>query len=93
MILCHDTNNLQFILEFNQIKDVPGDSFYIRVNFERNAESNEAELSFAKEDVLYVDNTMFRGVSGQWRAWKLDEYGCRVQCGIIPSQMKYVEHF
>lgn len=60
------------------------------MNFERNAESNEAELSFTKEDVLYVDNTMFRGVSGQWRAWKLDEYGCRVQCGIIPSQMKYV---
>jgi hypothetical protein len=33
---------------------------------------------------------MFRGVSGQWRAWKLDEYGYRVECGIIPSQMKYV---
>ena len=91
MMLCPITDHIYLLLEFNQIKDVPGDSFYIRVNFERNAESNEAELSFSKEDVLYVDNTMFRGVSGQWRAWKLDEYGCRVQCGIIPSQMKYVE--
>lgn len=77
-----------FSAEFNQIKDKPGDSFYVRVGFDRNAESNESELSYHKDDVLYVDNTMFRGVSGQWRAWKLDEYGYRVQCGIIPSQMK-----
>lgn len=77
-----------FFEEFNQIKSKPGDSFYIRVGFERNAENTEAELSFNKDDVLYVDNTMFRGVSGQWTAWKLDEYGCRLRCGIIPSQMK-----
>lgn len=48
----------------------------------------ESELTFGKDDVLYVDITMFRGVSGHWRAWKLDEYGHRLQCGIIPSQMK-----
>lgn len=76
------------ILEFNQIKDKPGDSFYIRVGFDRSLDLNESELSFGKDDVLYVDNTMFRGVSGHWRAWKLDEYGHRLQCGIIPSQMK-----
>ena len=47
------------------------------------------EFTFAgKDDVLYVDITMFQGVSGHWRAWKLDEYGHRLQCGIIPSQMK-----
>lgn len=78
----------RFFLEFNQIKDKPGDSFYVRVGFDRQAESNESELSFNKDDVLYVDITMFGGVSGQWRAWKLDELGYRTQCGIIPSQMK-----
>lgn len=77
-----------FFAEFNQIKDKPGDSFYVRVGFDRQAESNESELSFSKDDVLYVDITMFGGVSGQWRAWKLDELGYRTQCGIIPSQMK-----
>ncbi|CAO1331945.1 unnamed protein product [Diamesa serratosioi] len=79
------------IQKFNQIKDKPGDSFYIRVGFDRSLDLNESELSFGKDDVLYVDNTMFRGVSGHWRAWKLDEYGHRLQCGIIPSQMKVEE--
>lgn len=54
--------------EFNQIKDKPGDSFYIRVGFDRNSELSESELSFSKDDVLYVDNTMFRGVSGKFSA-------------------------
>lgn len=58
------------------------------MGFDRNSELNESELQFAKDDVLYVDNTMFRGVSGLWRAWKLDEYGHRLVCGIIPSQIK-----
>lgn len=87
-ILKHWKLNLRFFAEFNQIKDKPGDSFYVRVGFDRQAESNESELSFSKDDVLYVDITMFGGVSGQWRAWKLDELGYRTQCGIIPSQMK-----
>lgn len=76
------------IQKFNQIKDKPGDSFYIKVGFDRNIESNDSELAFTKDEVLYVDNTMFQGVAGQWRAWKLDEYGYRLHCGIIPSQMK-----
>lgn len=87
-IIVRLTEFISFVLEFNQIKDKQGDSFYIRVGFDRRAESNESELSFSKDDVLYVDSTMFGGVSGQWRAWNLDEYGCRMQCGIIPSQMK-----
>lgn len=73
--------------ECNQIKDKPGDSLYIRVGFDRNTDLRESELAFNKDDVLYVDNTMFRG-SGFWRAWKLDEYGHRVACGVIPSQMR-----
>lgn len=53
---------------------------------------NEGELRFVKDDVLYVDTTIFRGKFGQWRAWKLDEYGHRLKCGIIPSQLKYVDY-
>jgi hypothetical protein len=73
---------------YNEVKDKPGDSFYIRAMFDRMGEQSERELSFRKEDVLYVDNTMFNGVPGHWRAWLVDEDGQRQQCGIIPSKYK-----
>ncbi|KAH8333891.1 hypothetical protein KR059_004409 [Drosophila kikkawai] len=74
-----------------QIKDEPGDSFYIRVGFDRIGELNEDDLRFVKDEVLYVDNTVFNGTFGLWRAWKLDAMGHRKECGIIPSQMKVEE--
>ncbi|XP_055640988.1 disks large homolog 5 [Toxorhynchites rutilus septentrionalis] len=79
------------ILRFNQIKDKPGDALYIRVGFDRNCDLGDSELSFNKDEVLYVDNTMFGGVPGRWRAWKLDEYGHKLQCGIIPNKLKVEE--
>lgn len=79
------------IQKFNQIKDKPGDALYIRVGFDRNCDLGESELPFNKDEVLYVDNTMFGGVPGRWRAWKLDEYGHKLQCGIIPNKLKVEE--
>lgn len=74
---------------YNDIKDKPGDSFYIRALFERSEEMGDAlQLRFRKDDVLYVDNTMFNGVPGHWRAWLVDQDGNRQQCGIIPSKYK-----
>lgn len=71
------------------MKDKPGDSFYIRALFDRIGEVGDAlQLRFRKDDVLYVDNTMFNGVPGNWRAWLVDEDGYRQQCGIIPSKYK-----
>uniref|UniRef100_A0A182SNZ8 PDZ domain-containing protein n=1 Tax=Anopheles maculatus TaxID=74869 RepID=A0A182SNZ8_9DIPT len=78
------------IQKFNQIKDKPGDALYIRVGFDRNCDQGDSELSFTKDEVLFVDNTMFGGIPGKWRAWKLDEYGHKRQCGIIPNKLKYV---
>uniref|UniRef100_A0A2M4A5W9 Putative membrane-associated guanylate kinase maguk n=2 Tax=Anopheles triannulatus TaxID=58253 RepID=A0A2M4A5W9_9DIPT len=79
------------IQKFNQIKDKPGDALYIRVGFDRNCDQGESELPFAKDEVLFVDNTMFGGIPGKWRAWKLDEYGHKRQCGIIPNKLKVEE--
>uniref|UniRef100_A0A182NEA2 Uncharacterized protein n=1 Tax=Anopheles dirus TaxID=7168 RepID=A0A182NEA2_9DIPT len=79
------------IKKFNQIKDKPGDALYIRVGFDRNCDQGDSELSFAKDEVLFVDNTMFGGIPGKWRAWKLDEYGHKRQCGIIPNKLKVEE--
>ncbi|TMW49349.1 hypothetical protein DOY81_005567 [Sarcophaga bullata] len=77
--------------KLKQIKDKSGDSFYIRVGFDRTGDLNEGDLRFVKDEVLYVDNTVFNGTFGLWRAWKLDAKGYRKECGIIPSQMKVEE--
>ncbi|KAL9708562.1 hypothetical protein quinque_012080 [Culex quinquefasciatus] len=52
---------------------------------------NSIKSKINQEEVLYVDNTMFGGVPGRWRAWKLDEYGHKLQCGIIPNKLKVEE--
>ncbi|XP_044798281.1 disks large homolog 5 isoform X6 [Bubalus bubalis] len=73
--------------EFSKIKGLPGDSFYIRALYERLAEV-EPELSFKKDDILYVDDTLPQGSFGSWMAWQLDENAQKIQRGQIPS--KYV---
>lgn len=83
------------IVGYNEIKDKPGDSLYVRCGFDRGLSDTGSggidgglHLRFNKDDVLYVDNTMFNGVPGNWRAWRLDSEGRRHQCGIIPSKYK-----
>ncbi|KAI2799753.1 Disks large 5 [Blomia tropicalis] len=72
---------------YNQIQQRSmGDSFYIRTEFSR--QSINKSLEFKKGDILYVDNTLYDGKPGFWRAWKVDERtGQRTMaCGIIPSK-------
>lgn len=81
------------ITGYHEIKDKPGDSFFIRAQFDRIIESNDgasntSQLGFRKDDVLYVDNTMYNGVPGNWRAWVVDNYGNKKKVGIIPSKHK-----
>ncbi|XP_036293996.1 disks large homolog 5 isoform X2 [Pipistrellus kuhlii] len=73
--------------EFSKVKGLPGDSFYIRALYDRLAEV-EHELSFKKDDILYVDDTLPQGTFGSWMAWQLDENAQKIQRGQIPS--KYV---
>ncbi|XP_049983254.1 disks large homolog 5 isoform X2 [Alexandromys fortis] len=73
--------------EFSRVKGLPGDSFYIRALYDRLAEV-EPELSFKKDDILYVDDTLPQGMFGSWMAWQLDENAQKIQRGQIPS--KYV---
>lgn len=81
------------IIEYNEIKDKPGDSFYIKAHFDRIFEScgeasNASQLQFRKGDILYVDNTMYNNVPGVWRAWLVDHNGFKQQVGLIPSKYK-----
>ncbi|XP_034518648.1 disks large homolog 5 isoform X3 [Ailuropoda melanoleuca] len=73
--------------EFSKVKGLPGDSFYVRALYDRLAEA-EHELSFKKDDILYVDDTLPQGTFGSWMAWQLDENAQKIQRGQIPS--KYV---
>ncbi|XP_041938079.1 disks large homolog 5-like isoform X2 [Alosa sapidissima] len=71
--------------EFNMLRDSPGDGFYIRALYDRMAEVDE-DLSFKKDDILYVDDTLPKGNFGYWMAWQLDENAQRLGRGQIPSK-------
>ncbi|XP_074152840.1 disks large homolog 5 isoform X1 [Sminthopsis crassicaudata] len=79
---------VQYRLEdFSKVKDIPGDGFYIRALYDRLAEMDQ-ELSFKKDDILYIDDTLPQGSFGCWMAWQLDENAQKLERGQIPS--KYI---
>ncbi|XP_063537003.1 disks large homolog 5 [Cydia strobilella] len=85
--------------QYHDIKDKPGDAFYIRAGFDRCAKItstgvdtiDEYSLWFRKDEVLFVDNTLFNGAPGLWRAWQLDCKGQKRHWGTIPSRFKVEE--
>ena len=85
-----------FVTEYNMIKDQPGDSYFVRAMFSRclptyHGHDGSPQLAFKKDDILYIDNTMYNGVPGNWSAWIVDVEGKRGQWGIIPSKYKVDE--
>ncbi|XP_043839353.1 disks large homolog 5 isoform X4 [Dromiciops gliroides] len=77
---------VQYRLEdFNKVKDIPGDGFYIRALYDRLAEVDQ-DLSFKKDDILYIDDTLPQGTFGCWMAWQLDENAQKLERGQIPSK-------
>uniref|UniRef100_A0A8C3E4R7 Discs large MAGUK scaffold protein 5 n=1 Tax=Corvus moneduloides TaxID=1196302 RepID=A0A8C3E4R7_CORMO len=80
------------IEEFNKIKELPGDGFYIRALYDRLAEM-EQDLSFKKDDILYVDDTLPQGNFGCWMAWQLDENAQKLERGQIPSKYMMDQEF
>ncbi|XP_038639162.1 disks large homolog 5a isoform X7 [Scyliorhinus canicula] len=80
------------IEEFNKIRDEAGDGFYIRALYDRVAEM-EHDLSFKKDDILYVDDTLPQGNFGYWMAWQLDENAQKLERGQIPSKYMMDQEF
>ncbi|KAF3704333.1 Disks large -like protein 5 [Channa argus] len=74
------------------IKVSPGDGFFIRALYERVAEVDQ-ELSFKKDDILYVENTLPNGSFGYWIAWQLDENAQKLKTGQIPSKYMMDQEF
>lgn len=65
-------------------------SLPLRALYERVAET-EQDLSFKKDDILYVDDTLPNGNFGTWMAWQLDENAQKMQRGQIPSKYMLVK--
>ncbi|XP_067433166.1 disks large homolog 5-like isoform X2 [Thunnus thynnus] len=78
--------------ELAALKDSPGDGFFIRALYERVAEV-EQELSFKKDDILYVEDTLPNGNFGYWMAWQLDENAQKLEKGQIPSKYMMDQDF
>uniref|UniRef100_A0A8C4EUM1 Discs, large homolog 5a (Drosophila) n=1 Tax=Dicentrarchus labrax TaxID=13489 RepID=A0A8C4EUM1_DICLA len=78
--------------DFSMLKDVPGDGFYIRALYDRVGEA-EGDLSFKKDDILYVDESLPKGSFGTWMAWQLDENAQQIQRGQIPSKYMMDQEF
>ena len=80
---------IQFLYtEYNVVQDQPGDAIYVRALCDHDAES-EGELQFKKDDILFVDNTLYKGMCGVWRTWLVDDEGNKLRCGTIPSKSRY----
>ncbi|XP_034538292.1 disks large homolog 5a isoform X2 [Notolabrus celidotus] len=78
--------------DFSVVRDVPGDGFYIRALYDRVGEA-EGDLSFKKDDILYVDESLPKGSFGTWMAWQLDENAQQIQRGQIPSKYMMDQEF
>ncbi|XP_077406294.1 disks large homolog 5-like isoform X2 [Vanacampus margaritifer] len=78
--------------ELAAVREMPGDGFFIRSLYERVADG-EQELSFKKDDILYVDDTLPSGNFGYWMAWHLDEKAQKLEKGQIPSKFMMDQEF
>ncbi|XP_068711421.1 tight junction protein ZO-1-like isoform X2 [Montipora foliosa] len=73
-----------------------GDSFYIKVHFDFD-KMKDNELSFQREDVFHIWDTMHDGVIGSWKAQMVMKTGQETTVGIIPNksraeQLAQVQH-
>ncbi|KAJ8318863.1 hypothetical protein KUTeg_003954 [Tegillarca granosa] len=81
IISVNDIDNIGY----TQISKRPGDAFYIRAHFDRQSE-NEGDLGFRRNDILFVEDTMYEGKAGHWYACLVDDDGHKLKSGTIPSR-------
>lgn len=82
--------------DFDRVSKETGDSFYIKVHFDYD-KMKENELSFQREDVFHIWDTMHDGVIGSWQAQMVTKTGQETTIGIIPNksraeQLAQVQH-
>lgn len=80
----HAPSTLLFITSHLSLSLPPTRALYDRVG------EAEGDLSFKKDDILYVDESLPKGSFGTWMAWQLDENAQQIQRGQIPSKYMWV---
>ena len=63
-----------------------------RVHFDYE-KMKPSELSFGKEDVFHIWDTMQDGVIGSWRAQVVTKAGNEAEVGIIPNKSRLIHYF
>lgn len=64
------------------------ESFYVRAHFDHKP-TGDGELSFRRDDIMLIENTLYDGKPDNWYAWLVDDDGHKLNYkGIIPSQDK-----
>lgn len=61
------------------------DSIYVRAMMDHSAEK-DGDLSFRKDDLLHIEDTMYKGQKGVWYAWIISDDGQKVKGGTVPSK-------
>lgn len=61
------------------------DSVYVRAMVDHTPEK-EGELGFRKDDLLHIEDTMYKGQRGVWYAWIISEDGENIKGGTVPSK-------
>ncbi|OQV17131.1 Disks large-like protein 5 [Hypsibius exemplaris] len=95
--LCKPVQDVSIIVQFNRdlyelACATSGDAMFVKTLWDRDkSQLQDEDLVFQRGDILFVDNTLYNGEMGQWRAWRLDENADKVECGIVPNRYKAEE--
>lgn len=73
------------ITKYNSVQGLNGDAVYIRALVDFTGKLEE-QLSFKKDDILFVSNTLYNNDLGMWGAHHVDDYGKKTISGCIPSK-------
>ncbi|ETE60604.1 Disks large-like 5, partial [Ophiophagus hannah] len=87
LIIGQQCDTITILAQYNPHMFQLGNHSRSRALYDRLAEV-EQDLSFKKDDILYVDDTLPQGNFGCWMAWQLDENAQKLERGQIPS--KYI---
>lgn len=74
---------------YNKVRNKKnGDSVYVRAMIDHMSEK-EGELSFRKDDLLHIEDTMYNGQPGVWYAWIISDEGKKIKGGTVPSKDRW----
>lgn len=91
--LCKPVQNVCVIVQYNPAKyelakSTAGDSLFVRALWDRDkSQLQDEDLMFTKGEILFIDNTLYNGKMGSWRAWLVGENAEKTgDCGIVPNR-------